>query len=108
MGVLLPNYLEENVIKEDKVPNFKVGTPTSTSNVFQILQDLWLKQYQENSEPRTYQPSTTFMTGTAKQLKVSMTHETASQKTGMATYIVNTSSTPYRTIPPPNTSHSTK
>ena len=37
-----------------------------------------------------------------------MTHETASQKTGMTTYIANTSSTPYRTIPPPNTSHSTK
>ena len=48
------------------------------------------------------------MTGTAKQLKVSMTHETASQKTGITTYIANTSSTPYRTIPPPNTSRSTK
>ena len=50
------------------------------------------------------------MTGTAKQPKVSMTHETASQKTGMATYIDNMSqpSTPYRTIPPPNTSYSTK
>ena len=48
------------------------------------------------------------MTSTAKQPKVSMTHETASQKTGMTTYIANTSSTPCRTIPPPNTSHSTK
>ena len=103
MGVLLPNYLEENVVKGDKVPNFKIGTPTSTSNVFQILQDLRLKQYQGNSEPRVYQPSTT-----AKQPKVLMTHETASQKTGMTTYIANTSSTPCRTIPPPNTSHSTK
>ena len=39
-----------------------------------------------------------------------MTHGTASQKAGMATYIDNMSqsSTPYRTIPPPNTSHSTK
>ena len=54
MGVLLPNYPEENVVKGDKVPNFKIGTPTSTSNVFQILQDLWLKQYQGNSEPRAY------------------------------------------------------
>ena len=107
MGVLLPNYPEENVVKRDKVPNFKIGTPTSTSNVFQILQDLRLKQYQGNSEPRAYRPSTT-----AKQLKVSMTHETASQNTGMATYIDNMSRipTPCRTIPPPNTNttHSTK
>ena len=108
MGVLLPNYPEENVVKRDKVPNFKIGTPTSTSNVFQILQDLRLKQYQGNSEPRTSQPSTTFTTSTAKQSKVSMTHGTASQKTGMTTYIANTSSTPCRTIAPPNTSHSTK
>ena len=52
MGVLLPNYLEENVVKSacgENVPNFKYGTSTGTSsNVFQILQDLWLKQYQEN------------------------------------------------------------
>ena len=44
MGVLIPNYLEENVVKVNKVPNFKIGTPTSASNVFQILQHLWLKQ----------------------------------------------------------------
>ena len=39
MGVLLPNYPEENVVKGDKVPNFKIGMPASTgtsSNVFQI------------------------------------------------------------------------
>ena len=51
MGVLLPNYQEENVVKGcgENVPNFKVSTSTSTSsNVFQILQDLQLKQYQEN------------------------------------------------------------
>ena len=35
MGVLLPNYLEENVVK---------GETGTTSNVFQILQDLHLKQ----------------------------------------------------------------
>ena len=45
MGVLLPNYLEENVVKGENVPNFKFNTSTSTttgtsSNVFQILQDL--------------------------------------------------------------------
>ena len=51
MGVLLPNYLEENVVKScgENVPNFKFSTSTSTStgtslNVFQILQDLRLKQ----------------------------------------------------------------
>ena len=51
MGVLLPNYSEENVVKScgENVPNFKCNTSTGTSsNVFQILQDLRLKQYQEN------------------------------------------------------------
>ena len=52
MGVLLPNYLEKNVVKGENVPNFKFNTSTSTttgtspSNVFQVLQDLQLKQYQ--------------------------------------------------------------
>ena len=103
MGVLVPNYLGENVVKQgDK--------ETGTSNVFQILQDLRLKQYQGNSEPKAYQPSTTFTTGTAKQPKASKTHETASQNTGTATYIDNMSRTPTpcRTIPPLNTSHSTR
>ena len=112
MGVLIPNYLEENVVKGDKVPNFKIGTPTSASNVFQFLQDLWLKQYQRNSEPKAYRPSTTCTTSTAKQPKISMTHGTASQKAGTATYIDNMSQmpTPCKTMPPPktNTSHSTK
>ena len=41
MGVLLPNYLEENVVKGENVPNVKLNTSTGTSsNVFQILQDL--------------------------------------------------------------------
>ena len=47
MGVLLPNYPEENVVKScgENVPNFKCNISTSTStgtssNVFQILQDL--------------------------------------------------------------------
>ena len=56
MGVLLPNYPEENVVKSacgENVPNFKYSTSTGTStgtssNVFQILQDLQLRQYQEN------------------------------------------------------------
>ena len=54
MGVLLPNYPEENVVKGENVPNFKINTSTGSSNVFQILQDLHLKQYQEtsSSQPR--------------------------------------------------------
>ena len=45
MHVLLPNYPEENVVKGENVPNFKINTSTGTftgtsSNVFQILQDL--------------------------------------------------------------------
>ena len=45
MGVLLPNYPQENVVKGENVPNFKISASTGSSNVFQILQDLRLKQY---------------------------------------------------------------
>ena len=82
MGVLPPNYPEENVVKSacgENVPNFKYSTSTGTStgtssNVFQILQDLQLKQYQENhpdplqNESRMSHTSTTSMTGTTVQL----------------------------------------
>ena len=80
MGVLLPNYSEENVVKScgENVPNFKCNTSTSTStgtssNVFQILQDLQLKQYQENhpdslqNESRTSHTSTHSTTSTIIQ-----------------------------------------
>ena len=80
MGVLLPNYPEENVVKScvENVPNFKVSTSTSTStgtssNVFQILQDLQLKQYQENhsdslqNESRTSHINAHSTTGTLIQ-----------------------------------------
>ena len=42
MGVILPNCPEENVVRGENVPNFKINTSegTSASNVFQILQDL--------------------------------------------------------------------
>ena len=112
MGVLIPNYLKDNVVEGDEVPNFKIGTHTSTSNVFQILQDLRLKQHQGNSKPRVSQPSTTSTTGVTEQLKASKTHQKTSQKAGTAVYIHNMSQipTPCRTIPPPKvtTSHSTK
>ena len=79
---------------------------TGISNVFQILQDLRMKQYQGNSEPKAHGPSTTLTTSTTKQPKVSKTHETASQNTGTATYIDNMSQnlTPCRIMPPPKTS----
>ena len=89
MGVLLPNYPEENVVKGD---NFGTSTSTSTgtsSNLFQILQDLWLKQYQEtsSSKSRTSQTSTTDMTCTTTQPTPLTTYRSASanQNTGMAT-----------------------
>ena len=48
MGVLLPNYPEENGVRVENVPNFKINTSQgASSNVSQILQDLRLKQYQE-------------------------------------------------------------
>ena len=54
MGVLKPNYPRENVVKGDEVPNFKIGKSMCTSNVFQILQDLRLKQHSGNFEPKAY------------------------------------------------------
>ena len=55
MGVLLPNYPEKNLVRGENVPNFKVNTSegTSASNVFQILQDLCLKQYQDTCHSNT-------------------------------------------------------
>ena len=67
MGVLVPNYLEENVVKRENVPNFKIS-PSTGSNVFQILLDLWLKQ------TRAYQPSTTATACLATQPTPLMTY----------------------------------
>ena len=99
MGILVPNYPEENMVK---VRDMETGT----SNVFQVLQDLRMQQYQGNSEPRTHQPGTTFTTTTTRQLKASETpksYETASQKAGTATYTGNMSPIPtsFRTISTP-------
>ena len=56
MGVLLRNYPEENVVRGENVPNFKINTSKGTSsNVFQILQDLRLKQYQDRCHSNTMQ-----------------------------------------------------
>ena len=86
MGVLLPNYPEENIVEGENVPNFKVNTGTSdgTSNVFQIwqdlqLQDLQLKQYQQqchlntmHSTLKTFQ--TTNMTQMAQTVALATTN----------------------------------
>ena len=58
MGVLLPNYPEENIVRGENVPNFKINTSKgASSNVFQILQDLQLKQYKGQYHSSTI-PST--------------------------------------------------
>ena len=106
MGVLKPNYPRENMVKGDDVPNFKIGKSTCTSNVFQILQDLRLKQHSGNFEPKVYRPSTTLMTSTM-QLK---SHEKASKEAIDMVNIDNMSMsqnpTPCRTMRPPKTSSS--
>ena len=47
MGILVPNYPKENMVKLGDME-------TGTSNVFQVLQDLRMKQYQGNSEPKAH------------------------------------------------------
>ena len=100
MGVLLPNYLEENVVK---------GETGTISNVFQILQDLRLEQYQEtgSSQPRASRTSTTDTACTTTQLMPLTTYGStpASQNTGMATPItsMSQSSTVSRTTIPADT-----
>ena len=107
MGILVPNYPKENMVKLEDME-------TGTSNVFQVLQDLRMKQYQGNSEPKAHRPGTTFTTSTNRQPKASNTPKsckTASQKAGTAIYTDNMSQiqTSFRTIPTPesNTTHST-
>ena len=106
MGILVPNYPEENMVKLGDME-------TGTSNVFQVLQDLRMKQYQENSEPKVHRPNTTFTTSTTRQPKASNTPkscETASQKAGTATHTLSYTDNmspihiPFRTMPPPKTS----
>ena len=123
MGVLLPNYLEENVVKGENVPNFKfgisAGTSTGTSsNVFQILQDLQLKQYQGNcsdslpSESRTSCTSTASTTCTTAQPTPLTTYRstTANQNTGTVTYNTSMSKslTSSRTTMPARTTPNTR
>ena len=103
MGILVPNYPEENMVKARDME-------TGTSNVFQVLQDLRMQQYQRISEPRTHQPGTTATTTTTRQLKDSKTpksYETASQKAGTTSLYTSNMSpiqTSFRTMPPPKPS----
>ena len=107
MGVLLPNYPEENVVK---------GETGMLPNVFQILQDLRLKHCQEtnsdSSRSRASQTSTTDTTCTTTQLTPLMTYGStpANQNTGMATPItsMSESSTVSRTTMPAETTHNSR
>ena len=115
MGVLLPNYPEENVVKScgENVPNFKCSTSTSTStgtssSVFQNLQDLRLKQYQENhpdslqNESRTSHTGTHSTTGTLiqhiAQLTTSFKTTLTKDMTGRTNAVQR--ATPFRTTTP--------
>ena len=99
MGILVPNYPEENMVKSRDME-------TSTSNVFQVLQDLRMKQYQGNSEPKAHRPNTT----ESKTSKTPKSCEAASQKAGTYTDNMSPIQTSFRTIPTPesNTAHSTR
>ena len=121
MGVLLPNCPEENMVKEESVPNFKFGTSAGkstgmSSNVFQILQDLQLKQCQgtssDSSRSRASQTSTTDTTCTTTQPTPLTTYgyNPANQNTGMATpnTSMSESSTSSRTTLPTKTTPSSR
>ena len=99
MGILVPNYPEENMVKSRDME-------TGTSNVFQVLQDLRMKQYQGNSEPKAHRPNTT----EPKASKTLKSCKTASQKAGTYTDNMSPIQTSFRTIPTPepNTAHSTR
>ena len=101
MAALLPNYPEENVVK---------GETGAISNVFQILQDLHLKQYQEtfSSQPRASHTSTTDTACTTTQLMPLTTYGStpASQNTGITS--MSESSTVSRTTMPANTTPSSR
>ena len=98
MGVLLPNYSEENVVK---------GETGTISNVLQILQDIHLKQYQETglSQPRVCHTSTTDMACTTTQL-TTYGSTPASQNTGITG--MSESSTVSRTTMPADTTPSSR
>ena len=82
MGVLLPNYPEENVVRGENVPNFKVNTSEGTSSdVFQILQGLQLKQYQDQCHLNTMHSNSKMFQTTNKTQIEQMAQPVASFRT---------------------------
>ena len=85
MDVLLPNYPDENVVKGENVPNFKFNTSTSTTtgslNVFQILQDLRLKQYQGKCHSDSMQSDLKMFHSTTNTFTENMAQPTTSFRT---------------------------
>ena len=86
------------------------GETSTISNVFQILQDLHLKQYQEtsSSQPRASHTSTTDTACTTTQLMSLTTYSStpASQNTGITS--MSESSTVSRTTTPADTTPSSR
>ena len=112
MGVLLPNYPEENVVRGQNVPNFKVNTSegTSASNVFQILQDLQLKQYQEQCHLNTmHSNSKTFYTANTPNTIQKMAQLATSFRTTTPSTATTTGTMTTKQVNPvhahPDTSH---
>ena len=121
-GVLLPKYPEENVVKGENVPNFKINTSKGTSSdVFWILQDLQLKQYKHqypsstmhtdlekvsSTMPKQYKglyPSSTMPSTAPHPYEVqyhSSTMHTASEKPSITVQHTAQLMTSFRTITP--------
>ena len=95
MGLLLPNYPEENVVRGENVPNFKVNTSEGTSsNVFQILQDLQLTQYQDQCRSNTmHSTSKTFQTTNKTQMEQMAQLVTSFRTTTPSTVMTGTMTT---------------
>ena len=98
MGVLLPNYPEEYVVRGENLPNFKINTSEGTSsNIFQILQDTCLRQNTipystTNTIQNTVPHSTTNVMQNTAQLATSFrttTPSTAMTGTKMTTKQIN-------------------
>ena len=101
MGVLLPNYPEENVVSGENVPTFKINTSKgASSNVFQILQDLRLEQYEGQYH------SSTVLSTTPKQYEEQYhlsTMHINSEKSSSTTHMVQNTAqlvTSFRTTTP--------
>ena len=96
MGVLLPSYPEEYVVRGENVPNFKINTSEGTSsNVFQILQDLRLKQYQEQCHSNTMHidSKTLHMTSTTNTIQNTALLATSFRTTTPSTAMTGTTMT---------------